>query len=70
MRAPTNDELGDSGVFEPHSGRGGALSGLNVKGEPKKGAGGDEGHCVAGQPGKAQGGLHLWCVLICHEHSP
>ncbi len=60
---------------DPHGRRGGGLagdagSGLDEEREPKEGAGGDERHCVAGQPGKTQGGLHLRCFLICHEHSP
>ena len=60
---------------DPHGGSGRWLAGntrggLDEEREPEKGAGGDERHCVAGQPGKAQGGLHLRCFLICHEHSP
>ena len=55
---------------QPHGRRCGAGTSLDDKSEPKEGPGGDEGHCVCGQPGKAQGGLHLRCFLICHEHSP
>ena len=60
---------------DPHGGGGRWLAGdarscLDVEGEPEEGAGGDERHCVAGQPGEAEGGLHLRCFLICHEHSP
>ncbi len=45
---------------EPHGAAGhrGSIQGLFLVGEPQECAGCDQGHCINGQTGEAQGGLH------------